>query len=63
MERQPCTSGLGQGMMEYWNVDLKEELLATNMLAPMSTVIFLMNQCPIPQSPLFQYSSIPVFQL
>jgi hypothetical protein len=43
--------------MEYWNVDLKEELLATNMLAPMSTVIFLMNQCPIPQSPLFQYSN------
>ena len=48
------------GMMEYWNVDLKEELLATNMLAPMSTVIFLMNQYPIPQSPLFHHSSIPI---
>jgi len=45
--------------MEYWNVDLKEEPLTTSMLAPMSRVIFPMNQCPISPKPIipsFQYS-------
>jgi hypothetical protein len=43
--------------MEYWNVDLKEEPLTTNMLAPMSRVIF-----PMSYLPKAHYSIIPVFQ-
>jgi len=45
------------GIMEYWNVDLKEEPLTTNMLAPMSRVIF-----PMSYLPKAHYSIIPVFQ-
>ena len=43
--------------MEYWNVDLKEEPLTTNMPAPMSRVIF-----PMSYLPKAHYSIIPVFQ-
>jgi hypothetical protein len=35
-------------MMEYWNVDLKEELLSANMLAPMSRVVFPIHPVKFP---------------
>jgi len=42
--------------MEYWNVDLKEEPLTTNILASMSRVIF-----PMSYLPKAHYSIIPLF--
>jgi len=52
----PCMPGLGQGMVEYWNVGLNKELI--DFIASLSRGIL-----PIDQYAIFPEPIIPIFQL
>jgi len=52
MECWPCMPGLGQGMVEYWNVGLNKELI--DFIASLSRGIL-----PIDQYAIFPVPIIP----
>jgi len=60
MERRPCITGLGQGMVEYWNVGFKGSFSFIDFLV---NIVLPTNHCPSlpePIIPVFHCSNIPI---